>query len=136
MTVNRKNLYFLQILRGFAAGLVVIDHCLLKMNVPSPFLGAFGVFIFFIISGFIIFHTSEDKFNSPGGAHKFLIRRYIRVAPMYYLATFLILLIDLCNGKGSTHIDASSDVISVYSLLAFTRNTNASYPRSGLDPSL
>ena len=100
MNTFKKRLYFLQVLRAFAASLVVVDHSLMKMSLPSPYLGAFGVYIFFVISGFIIFHTLADKFNRVGGAREFLVRRYTRVAPMYYIATLAILLIDLENGKG------------------------------------
>jgi peptidoglycan/LPS O-acetylase OafA/YrhL len=48
-------------------------------NFPST--GAFGVDIFFIISGFIIaYMVSENTEN-------FLVKRIIRIAPLYVLAT-------------------------------------------------
>ncbi len=67
----------LQILRAFAALLVVFFHCdFLNIKV-----GQFGVDIFFVISGFII------SFVLNKSQERFLSKRFIRVIPMYYLFT-------------------------------------------------
>ena len=66
----------IQALRGVTALLVVLEH------VRFLNCGAFGVDIFFCISGFMIMfatHKSTDKF---------LIKRLIRIVPLYYLMTF------------------------------------------------
>jgi exopolysaccharide production protein ExoZ len=98
-TMNK--LYLLQVLRAFAAGLVVVDHAFDKTRTHSPFIGAFAVYIFFVISGFIIFYSSKTYFNAADGCRRFLIRRFRRIAPIYYLATLLILWFDAIGGKGS-----------------------------------
>lgn len=74
----------IQMLRGITALLVVLEH------VRFLNCGAFGVDIFFCISGFMIMfatHKSTDKF---------LIKRLIRIVPLYYvmtLGTFVLLLV-------------------------------------------
>lgn len=74
----------IQALRGLAAVFVVLDH-IRFLNC-----GAFGVDIFFCISGFMImFSTHKDTGH-------FLGKRLIRILPLYYLmtvGTFLLLLL-------------------------------------------
>ena len=81
-----------QILRGLAALLVVIGHTLQHpMDEPPPILGvlgAFGVSIFFVISGFIISYIHPRDF-APAG---FLWRRIIRIVPLYWLCTIFLAL--------------------------------------------
>lgn len=64
-----------QALRGLAAFSVVLHHITWINN------GAFGVDIFFCISGFIMMYVTE--FNSD----KFLTKRFIRIVPLYYFIT-------------------------------------------------
>ncbi len=76
----------IQILRGVAAMLVVCRHVSLEFDNRSllgemPF-GAIGVDIFFPISGMVIYLTAPTLTWK-----EFLIRRILRVAPMYWLAT-------------------------------------------------
>lgn len=76
-------------IRFIAVALVLIAH--LK-ETPVP-LGEMGVTIFFVLSGFLISRIlmqSRDKMmDQPGGfgkyLSKFLIRRTIRIFPVYYL---------------------------------------------------
>jgi peptidoglycan/LPS O-acetylase OafA/YrhL len=91
-----------QVLRFIAAVSVLFAH--LQHEVVSrfpdaggfhPFTlidGGFGVDLFFVISGFIMYHVAAGKFGQKGAARNFLIRRYLRIAPLYYLATVLMLL--------------------------------------------
>ncbi|WP_288484099.1 acyltransferase, partial [uncultured Novosphingobium sp.] len=97
----------IQILRFVAALAVVlahIQHEIVKSGLFTNFRpfdlidGGFGVDIFFVISGFIMLHVSKDKFGKSGASVDFIIRRFLRIAPLYYIATILtlvaILLID------------------------------------------
>ena len=71
----------LQVLRAVAALLVVFFHC----DFENIKIGQFGVDIFFVISGFIIsFVLYKNQSN-------FLIKRFIRVVPMYYLFTIALI---------------------------------------------
>ncbi len=79
-----KRFYGIQVLRGITALFIVLEH-IRFLNC-----GAFGVDIFFCISGFMImFSTQKDTSH-------FLSKRLIRILPLYYLMTlgtfFLLLL--------------------------------------------
>jgi len=83
----------IQILRGLAAMLVVFAHVQPQLDhFGGPQLtwlgvGGCGVDIFFVISGFIIWVTSQSADMTPA---KFLIRRAIRIAPLYWLMTAFV----------------------------------------------
>lgn len=67
----------IQALRGLAAFSVILHHITWINN------GSFGVDIFFCISGFIMMYVTE--FNTDN----FLIKRVIRIVPLYYCITLL-----------------------------------------------
>jgi exopolysaccharide production protein ExoZ len=86
-----------QWLRGIAAVMVVIHHLnfhaeWLREQVgvaPSWFAHipwSFGIHIFFVISGFIMILTTKS-FGEPGAWKAFLVRRIIRIVPLYWLLT-------------------------------------------------
>ncbi|MET0519910.1 MAG: acyltransferase, partial [Burkholderiaceae bacterium] len=54
--------------------------------------GSHGVDLFFVISGFIMVYTTYGRATEPG---RFLLRRFLRIAPLYWLVTLAILLIAL-----------------------------------------
>jgi len=84
-----------QYLRGVAALAVVACHLELQLN-RMDFDGAWpralagGVDLFFVISGFIMWTTTTDK---PISAGEFLRRRLIRVVPLYWAVTTILLLV-------------------------------------------
>jgi len=74
----------IQALRGLAAILVVLEH------IRFLSCGAFGVDIFFCISGFMI------MFTTYGSTEHFFLKRIIRIIPFYYamtLVTYFLLLL-------------------------------------------
>jgi len=90
----------IQFLRFAAALLVVILHANIFSNAhfPRPFadpvvmfaeLGTAGVPIFFVISGFIMYHTSARNFGKPNAPKAFILRRLARVYPIYWLCLIL-----------------------------------------------
>jgi exopolysaccharide production protein ExoZ len=100
----------LQILRGIAAMLVVLDHAILAV-IPydpryAPLLnlagttGKMGVNIFFIISGFIMMHTTEPTKGLPPAdrLRHFAWKRASRLIPLYWLATIFMILLGLGIG--------------------------------------
>lgn len=88
----------IQIMRAVAASLVVFGHILFERGRQDPlamlafeeFPWGVGVDIFFIISGFIMVWTFGGKFGLPGAGSEFLLRRVVRIVPMYWLFTGLI----------------------------------------------
>lgn len=116
----------LQGLRFVAASLVVAMHASLYMAQRTQGLatadywqaGGFGVDIFFVISGFVMGYTSPV--SGPWGrlnvaeAWAFLLRRLVRIVPMYWLYTLaklavLLLLPSLAlrNSLDPSHLLAS-----------------------------
>lgn len=59
----------------------------------SPFPFVAGVDVFFVISGFVMAHSSGSLHGRPGAWHVFLVRRLARVAPLYWLMTALLIVL-------------------------------------------
>jgi peptidoglycan/LPS O-acetylase OafA/YrhL len=74
----------IQILRAIAALSVVYSHCTSGGDYKFPSMGGFGVDIFFIISGFIIGYIVSRN------TEHFMVKRIIRIVPLYYIATLLM----------------------------------------------
>lgn len=89
----------IQFLRAIAAWVVVGHHF---MQVFYNFgevgfvgglfskYGALGVDLFFVISGFVIYHATADKVMSPA---RFFLLRLIRIVPAYWLFTLMTALV-------------------------------------------
>jgi peptidoglycan/LPS O-acetylase OafA/YrhL len=98
---QQKNLDWVQLLRGVAALLVVLTHARYALldtpGFPLANLlfmpGAFGVDLFFLISGFIMCYSSADADGSRAYAARFAIKRWSRVWPPYAVATLLAALL-------------------------------------------
>jgi len=80
----KSKLDSLQVLRAIAALAVVLTH--LPIFTAG---GAFGVDIFFVISGFIICYITDKDSNL------FIQKRIFRVLPLYYIGTFGVFIIAL-----------------------------------------
>jgi len=85
--LEERRLLSIQYLRAVAACAVVVFHTC-EWGQRSFFIGAAGVDIFFIISGFILWTIAAERPTPPG---TFLLRRMARVAPLYWLMTLLVL---------------------------------------------
>ena len=93
-------LVYIQILRLLAAVAVVAFHAWgvapEGRKVPEGVLafvlahGGHGVDLFFVISGFIIFYATQRATTTPA---EFLRRRFERIAPLYFLVTFAVVLL-------------------------------------------
>jgi len=91
---SMKQIANIQILRGVAAFAVVAFHAQqnvrgndLTDTMPDLLVGAFGVDLFFAISGFIMVYSSTALFGVDGAASHFLKRRIVRIAPLYWIIT-------------------------------------------------
>lgn len=85
-----STLYNLHLLRAFAALGVVYYHITSDAGLNlTPNIGAHGVDVFFVISGFIISYIAAE---SP---RHFLTRRLIRIVPFYWAATLFVFAVAL-----------------------------------------
>lgn len=106
----RKVFNTIQILRGLAALIVVLFHLTLgyeRRGQPLIFAGIFqhgyaGVDLFFVISGFVIMHTSHRYFGQVAYFGTYLRKRLIRIYPVYW-ATLLIVLGSIYVMESITH---------------------------------
>jgi exopolysaccharide production protein ExoZ len=116
----------IQILRGIAATLVVFHHSLeeslsISAKVAPEWviaIGACGVDIFFVISGFIIFSVTYGREpRNPEPAPSFLLKRFIRIFPFYWICLLATLAL-WSSGYfyRSLHLDASILGSSVFLL--------------------
>ena len=94
MTGRPPQLAIIQALRGVAAAAVVLYHARVFIDGPAYLSvgtrllgsGGAGVDLFFVISGFIMVHTTAQLDGSPRDALEFLIRRFARIWPVWIVA--------------------------------------------------
>lgn len=119
--------YSVQYARVFAATLVVIAH-LSGFILSSPpeigNLGGFGVDIFFVISGFIMWNTSHNKTSMD-----FLVRRFIRLCPVYWVYTILLVIIAVIPGRLAPNIEVSTQsLLKSFLFIPFFNSTKGIQP--------
>ena len=82
--MRKETLHSVHALRFLAAFAVVVHHALQTFDLPVN-VDAAGVDVFFIISGLVIGLSME----AGGKPAQFVIKRFIRVMPMYWIATLV-----------------------------------------------
>lgn len=98
-----KEIRNIQMLRGVAALMIVIVHCMLAESknlaggiLPGAFeLGQTGVDLFFVISGFIMVYIQPAPLNAPRLWGRFLVHRLTRVYPPLWIVMFPMALVYL-----------------------------------------
>jgi len=106
MKSDEHKLAWLQALRGVAALMVVFLHdreALKVAGLDGAFEAMFplgmGVDLFFLISGFIMVLTTRSFDGTPGYAWRFLVKRFVRIWPIYAIAT----VVSIAVGHHGTH---------------------------------
>lgn len=104
-----------------------------------PIIGELAVVFFFVLSGFLITHLliKEERENGTIGIKKFYIRRFLRIAPLYFLIVALaftvLLYFDIFHVPGSSP-DAVSNNLWGKLLLYALFLSNAVMPVFGVVP--
>ncbi|MGE4314043.1 MAG: acyltransferase family protein [Pseudobdellovibrionaceae bacterium] len=90
----------LQVLRGLAALMIVLLHSRAETaemfkDTQSAFLFfryplLLGIDLFFVLSGFVMVYTSQGRFADKTYPKEFILRRLLRVAPLYWFYTLLL----------------------------------------------
>ncbi len=122
----------LDTLRAFAVILVIFHHWDLPFRGPESFhhlflellpSGNFGVDLFFVLSGYLItsillnaLKKDPDKIRI---IKNFIIRRSLRIFPVYYLTIFILLLLDYPD----MHEDLLWCLTYTYNILAYRTQT-------------
>ena len=85
-----RNYESIQYLRGISAVMVIFYHAAIQSTAISgihvPALGKFGVDIFFVISGFVMWTGVSGRATSPT---IFLKKRFCRIVPLYWSFTLI-----------------------------------------------
>ncbi|MDR4949074.1 acyltransferase family protein [Neobacillus cucumis] len=104
MNNGRRKLSYVQISRAIAILFVLLGHVntlfYIKYNYDWFNMGKWdrtgGVDFFFIVSGFMIYYLYHKHAGLPGKAKEFLLKRIIRIYPLYWLCTFILIALPLC----------------------------------------
>lgn len=95
--MENKNFYSIQALRALASVLVMCFHFREDINKSIAGLGDrlflkgdIGVDLFFLISGFIIYHITKNDNKGVESARVFFIKRFCRVFPPYFVITLFV----------------------------------------------
>lgn len=94
--MQKNTIQSIQALRGIAALLVLGFHFRDKISLTFSNLGdhifingSVGVDLFFLISGFIVFHVANNLNDGAASSREFIIKRICRVIPLYYIVTIM-----------------------------------------------
>ena len=104
---SSKSIDNVQMLRAIAAMLVVLQHF------DNITIGAFGVDIFFVISGFVIAYVGCT--DTP---RAFILKRLFRLVPLYWLGTLAVFAVaciapDLLNNTTSDPLDLVKSLLFI-----------------------
>jgi exopolysaccharide production protein ExoZ len=135
MDKSTSKLEIIQLLRALAVMCVVISHIAHELSVivggkvvnfnSKLFPGDFGVDLFFVISGFIMVYICWDKFGKPGAMLDFWIKRLIRIIPLYWIATTLmILVVVLLPQKVNTATSDWGQWVASYLFIPYARESD------------
>ena len=125
--MQNKRLIELDVFRGIAALSVVLFHYTKRYNITfktnemSQFefsYGHYGVQLFFIISGFVIFMTLERCKN----VFVFIKRRFIRLYPTFWISMIITFIVTSLSGIirfERTFIDLVVNITMIPYLLGF-----------------
>lgn len=118
MNMNSQRLLELDALRGMAALSVVIFHYFFRYNqiyghenlaVEWSYLGHYGVHLFFMVSGFVIFWTL-DKAKRP---LDFLVSRFSRLYPVYWAAVVVTFSAIYTFGLSGREVSINSAIANI-----------------------
>lgn len=99
--INSNQFKSIQYLRGIAATAIVFRHLsdrTDKYNIIVPGfngidIGLWGVDLFFVISGFVMVYITKSDQAGFRYIFNFWIRRYLRISPLYYIMTMVIIFV-------------------------------------------
>jgi peptidoglycan/LPS O-acetylase OafA/YrhL len=116
--------------RGLAALAVAAFHLSIMFDDPRyrvgkvfgdyTWCGYLGVDFFFVLSGFIIMFVHHRDIGVPGKLKEYAAKRLVRVHPVYWIFTALIILGASATGGVNRPPSAPGDILSMLTLIRFT----------------
>ncbi|WP_052466946.1 acyltransferase family protein [Psychroserpens damuponensis] len=95
---SNKRFHALDAFRGFAAVLVFLYHMPNKSWLTAnAFVSNSGLFVdlFFILSGFVIYHNYKDRLNDLTSRTTFIVNRLKRLLPLHYYTLFVLIALEM-----------------------------------------
>ena len=86
-------------------------------NIAMARLGNYSVSAFFVLSGFLLFRTAPWERLRREGLGRFWLRRFLRLAPLFYLACALNLAFRLGMGPDPTWVRIVENVTLIFGLI-------------------
>ena len=121
--MNRREAIYLDLIRGLAALIVVLDHAPTVFNLPYlPRWGHQAVMVFFVLSGYVICHTADTRETSP---RAFIVARFARLWSVLLPAMVLTVFCDVMGRLIGHHqgayafVPANLPLIRVGAVLVF-----------------
>jgi len=99
-TLPSNTVVWLDLLRGMSAQAVLLGHLRLFDSATTPLQHAaapqtIAVIVFYILSGFLIFHTIANKIHiSSYNFTSFFIDRFCRIYPAYFASLVFVVIVD------------------------------------------
>lgn len=128
----------IQALRAVAAlGVLTLHAATEKLShlggEPGPFknflLGAAGVDLFFVISGFVMVYSSQSLFGRADAPQKFFLRRLARIAPLYWAVTAVIIVyIYAVHGAKLWEIYSPASLVASFLFWPYPRIDGYAFP--------
>ena len=87
------------------------------LNMATAKLGNYGVSAFFLLSGFLLFRTSTWSRLRKEGFGRFWLRRYLRLAPVFYLCCAMNLAFHLGMGPDPTWVRILENVTLTFGVI-------------------
>jgi peptidoglycan/LPS O-acetylase OafA/YrhL len=95
-----EKLAYIDVLRGIAILMIIVIHTSLPVNGLSTFVGyldrygQMGVQLFFVASAYTLCHSFVGRSEEQKPLSSFFIRRFFRIAPLYYFAIIAYYLLE------------------------------------------
>lgn len=131
-----RHLSNIQILRGVAAVMVLVYHIGNELGdrgfpgaYPDVSAGSAGVDVFFVISGFIMVHSTAAAFARPGAPWLFLARRIVRLVPLYWLVTTIFVAVTVAEaGRAGLAPETWRWFAASYAFLFYPHGDGGDFP--------
>ncbi|MFT4033282.1 MAG: acyltransferase [Siphonobacter sp.] len=127
---------YIDSLRGIAILLVLLVHASQLGSrltfFPKPLAdfitnGQFGVQLFFIVSSYTLMLSYESRRTETHATRNFFLRRFFRIAPMYYLAVVYYALGRASNFHFSSFSRSKLNLLEILANLGFTHGFSPSF---------
>lgn len=103
MSSHENKLDYVDAMRGIAILMVILVHTSQRIPLPSLLMdslaryGQMGVQLFFVASAYTLCISFERRSEEPYRISSFYIRRWFRIAPLYYLAILIYFVVHIAT---------------------------------------